>query len=210
MTERGALREYFEDADAAKAFMGAFARLLAKHQNEVNAKYVNPDNVHRFHHGERWSHPADPDVADSETRTHSVEYVTKFEDIVNHNLGLLDQSLRAIGESMHRQFTAMVFSTVADSCDATGNVVSAKEAGSVTAAFVAMLEKMEFHADKDGNVSLPQIHAGADAHRNLTEALNSAPPEVRSEIEALTQLKTERAIERERERKEKFLGYGAA
>jgi hypothetical protein len=71
-----------------------------------------------------------------------------------------------------------------------------------------MMEKIEFVADKHGNVSLPEVHAAPGVAERMISALEAEPPEFVERFEQLKQEKILKAKEREVARKAKFIRYG--
>lgn len=207
---RGMRANYFSDEMGEEGFHQSFVKLLAQLQKESFSKYLRPENTHRFKHGGQWAHPAAPDVLPGDMKTHSAQTEVPFDKLVKHDLTVIDQVLGQITESMERQFTQMMYSTVSAAADAVGNTVDVKAAGSPHEAFAQMIEKIQFSADKFGNVTLPTIHLGAAASQELERSVAHAPPEFHLRMEAIKARKTTEALEREVLRKARFVRYGDA
>lgn len=207
---RGRRANYFSDEMGEEEFHQSFVTLLVQIQKEAFSKYLNPENTHRFKHGGQWSHPAAPDVLPGGMKAHSAQTEVAFDKIVNHDLTVIDQVLVQLAESMERQFAQMMYSTVSAAADAVGNTVDAKAAGSPHEAFAQMLEKVQFSADKFGNVTPPTIHLGPEALQALQRSAADASPEFHQRIEAIKARKTAEALEREVQRKARFSRYGDA
>ena len=201
-------RAYFAYDAGAQAFNDAFTRTIAKIHKDTIAKYLPPENTHRFPHGGTWSDPGNTRALGGQMQTHSAFLETRFEDIVNNNLDIIVRSFGALAESLHQQFATMLYSTVNDVCERTGNTVDAKVEGSLEAAFMAVLEKIELGVDHNGNVSMPEFHVSPDVGKRMLAALENSPPEYKERIEALKTRKTAEALAREAERKAKFVRYG--
>jgi hypothetical protein len=105
---------------------------------------------------------------------------------------------------MKRQFSEMMYSTISDSCEISGNIVDAKKAGSIPASFIEMISKIELSVGRDGKVSMPEIHAGSEMAQKLFTELSSQPPEFSEEVEKIKAEKTAEAFKREEIRKQKF------
>ncbi len=204
----GRRANYFSDEVGEKEFHQSFVKLLAQVQKEAFSKYLNSENTHRFKHGGQWAHPAAPDVLLGDMKAHSAETVVSFDKVVNHDLTVIDQVLDQLSGSMERQFAQMMYSTVSAAAEAVGNTVSAKAAGSPHEAFAQMLEKMEFSADKFGNVSLPTLHLAPETFQALERSAANAPPEFHQRIEEIKARKAEEAVGREIQRKARFVRYG--
>ena len=67
-----------------------------------------------------------------------------------------------------------------------------------------MFRKLELGVDRDGNVSMPQIHVGPELYARLPEEMSKVPPELSAEIERVKAEKIKEALDREAERKGKF------
>lgn len=199
---------YFCDETGEEEYRRSFVELLAKTQKVAFAKYMNPENTHRFKHGGHWSHPAAPNVPPTNMKTHSAETEISFDKIVNHDLTVIDQVIGQISESMESQFAKMLFTNVAAAADAVGNTVDAKAAGSIHEAIAQIFDKVQFSADKFGNVTPPSIYLGNQASQALQNSAANAPPEFHQRIEAIIARKTAEALERETQRKARFIRYG--
>ena len=81
-------------------------------------------------------------------------------------------------------------------------------AGSAHEAIAQMLEKVEFSSDKFGTVTPPTIHAGPETVQAMRKSAADAPPEFHQRIEAINARKTAEAVEREVQRKARFVRYG--
>lgn len=147
------MRRYFSNPSASKAFAKAFADEFAAHQKRIIAQYLRPENTQRFRHSGPWQTPGSlaPDTAEMEE--HSAILETRFDDLVANNLDAIETSLNNLSEAMHRQFAQMLYATVGQASERSGNSIDAKEYGTHTGAFLAMLEKIEFSANKDGEKS---------------------------------------------------------
>lgn len=199
---------YFADDRAIAAFSHAFATHVGGAVKDFVSQFVSPENAHHLRHGEDWRHPGLPDAISGGVQQHTSEVVFKFQDVVNHDLGSIDRHVQKITEDMGRQFQQMMYATISAACDQTGNIVDAKAEGGPLEGFAAMLEKIQFGADKHGKVSEPQIHMGPETLEKLREAEKSASPELLLRINAVRARKTAEAIEREAQRKARFLRYG--
>jgi hypothetical protein len=201
-------RSYFSYEESAEVFNEALIRMLGQARKVATAKYLGPENTYRLLHGGDCTSPGNPDAVGGEMQQHSAFLETRFKDIVANDLSLIERSIQQISAAMDQQFATMFYSTISKTCDRTGNVVDAQEEGSLEAAFMAMMEKIELVADKGGNVTLPQVHVSPDAGARLVAALEATSPEYRERFEALKAKKIEEAVNREAERKAKFVRYG--
>lgn len=208
MTPKKVQAIYFQDKRVASALQKSITEFLSVVQKEIVSRYLSPENTHRLRHGGQWEHPGLPNAVNGDIEQHSSVAEIRFEDIVNHDLGLIDRFAQKFAQDMERQFAQMMYSTISTACDQTGNTVDAKASGDLCEAFAEMLEKIEFCSDKFGNVKLPEIHAGSEAASNLKKAVEDAPPEFHIRMEKIKARKIAEALDREAKRKARFVRYG--
>lgn len=201
-------RGFFEDEIVGVECQKAFHQLLVFARKKVVNKYLPPQNTQRIRHGGDWRHPGLPNAVEGGLQQHSSMVEIRFEDLAKHDLGVIERVVQQLSNDMEQQFLGMMFATVGTACEQTGNTVDAASAGSTEEAFAQMLEKIEFSADKKGNVSLPEIHTGPEAFARLSEALGNAPQSFHQRIEEIKARKIADAIKREEERKARFARYG--
>ena len=201
-------REYFIDEAGAKAFNAAFLQLIAERQKEVVAQYMPPENTHRLRHLGAWSHPGAPEAVGGEIQQHSATVETQFQDLIDNDLDTIHRNVRNLLDAMHQHFAQMLYSTVSSACEQTGNTVDAQAAGSVENAFLEVIEKIQFVANKNGEVGFPQLHASPDTAERMRRALETVSPEFKARLDDLTRRKIEEAQGREAERKARFARYG--
>lgn len=199
---------YFIDDIGAAAFSTAFTLMLATLQKEIVSQYISPGNTRRFRHGGDWNHPGTPEAIGNGMQTHSAEVETTFQDLIDNDLGAIARTAQHLSETMHQQFAQMLYSTLGAACDLAGNTVDAKAEGSLEQAFMSVIEKIQFSADKNGKVTLPEVHVAPDTAARMIAALEAASPEYKERLEILKARKIEEALEREVERKAKFARYG--
>ena len=108
-------------------------------------------------------------------------------------------------EGVHSEFMKMIYQTVHEATERTGNVVDAEQHGSPAKAFMEMLRKIEFGVDRDGAVSRPQIHLGSEIYEKFTKDIEAQGVEFREKVEELTAAKEAAALEREAKRKARFV-----
>lgn len=201
-------KSYFAERAALAAFDKALLNHVRAIIKQVVSQFVSPENSQRLRHGGSWSHPGNPEAVSTGMQEHSAELYVTFEDIVAHDLGAIDRHAEKIVEAMLGQFMQMMYSTVSAACDQTGNVVDAKDAGGPLEGFAAMLEKIQFSADKHGKVTLPQVHLHPDAFKRMQDAQKTASPELLRRIEETKARKTAEALQVEALRKARFVKYG--
>ncbi|MEY9717894.1 hypothetical protein ABIA22_000384 [Sinorhizobium fredii] len=189
----------------ARDFDRAVTRQVQAEFKKIGSRMMPDRNTQRFSHGRSWlTKPNNGGDEAGEMQMHSFEFSTRFEDIVSHNLEILPDFRRRVAESMHRQLMESLYETIERSTSKSGNVVDAKEHESMAQAFLAALRQIEFGVDEDGNVSMPEFHLGAEAHKKMMASLEVQSQEFEAEVEQVKAEKIAKALERERERLSKF------
>lgn len=206
-TEKTKRRHYFIFKREGIAFTRSMTQLLADSHGAMVAQHISHDNIESYSHGAGSYHPAAPELGETKLQQSSAVMETKFEDIVAQNLSILPNTLTKLLQTMERNFFSMLYSTVNESCEASGNSVSAKEAGSNAKAFLEMLKKIEFGVDRDGQVSLPSLHVSPEMGDKMMRELQAQPEEFKQEVEAVKKAKAEAALEKELARKRRFKGW---
>lgn len=187
----------------ASLVMQVFGQEVVKQLRKSQHAYVDPRNVQRFLHGRSWqSHQSyDPDQV-SELERHQHQMNIEFDDIILRRLEIIENTLNKLSSEMAETFIKSLYSTVSETCDKYGNVVNAGK--EPARAFIEMLEKIEFGVDRNGNVSIPQIHAGTAAIETFRrdETMNSI--EFGDKVAKIKETKSAEALEKEAARKAKF------
>ena len=145
--------------------------------------FVSEENTLRLNHGSTWEHSARAPSPDTELHTISAEWTIPFKDIADNDLSLIERSVMPMNEQLERQFALNMYATVGAAAEKVGNVVDAQAAGSFAQSMLEMLKKIELGVDRDGNVSMPQVHVGPDAYARIEQELKNVPPELTAEIQ---------------------------
>lgn len=196
---------FFEEA---AAFDREFIAAVGSCVDERRARLIPRENVLMHHHGRNWqSHNSTSPDEVSSTKTY--EHVMEFPraDIVQGKLDLIPKKIEELASQFDFSFTAGIYETVSEACDRSGNVVSASEL-SPAEAFRQVLEQIEFGVDRHGNPSLPAFHGGKLAIEALQKDLESKGQQFADELDQIKQAKIATAMEREAERKSKFISEG--
>lgn len=202
-------RFYFSMKRGAKKFMDALTQTLAEAHQEARQKFVSGENVHHLRHGAGWRLWSASERSDDDSfKVHSTEIQTSLEDIADHSVESLIPAMRRAAEDMEAQLAVSVYGLLNETCESSGNVVSASSQTSLAETFYETIEKIEFGADKFGNVQLPSLHADKEVVSKMLHALESAPDDFKKRFEELKERKIQEALRREIERKTRFVSYG--
>lgn len=194
----------FDDPQEERAFERTVVKLMGRLVERERGALVSARNVLRMNHGRNWVHSAREPEPDTTMHSLSTELLLPFKELADNDLDLITRSIVPVSEDMSRQFAQTMYSMVGAVAERVGNVVDAKAAGSVSASLIEMMSKIELGVDRDGNVSMPQIHAGPEAHAKLVEGLKNMSLEDAAELERLRMEKSQQALNREEERRGRF------
>jgi hypothetical protein len=194
----------FERHEEDREFEASMASLMARMQDRSRKIFISEHNVLRMNHGANWVHSArEPDPGNT-MHTISAEWMIPFKGIAENDLGLIAQTILPINEEMERQFARNMYGVIGAGAEKVGNVVNAKQTDSFSQSMLEMFRKIEFGVDRDGNVSMPQIHVGPDMYERIVNEMQNVPAEFTAEIEQVKAEKIQLALDRETERKAKF------
>jgi hypothetical protein len=199
--------EFFERNAIGEAIHVAFMRHLARTQSTIMATYMPPENVQRYRHGGSWRNPGANDDRETGMQVHSAQHAVGFDDVVGHDLPMINRFTESVTDQFHQQFALMFYSTIGEAAESVGNTVDA--AGMAPEeAFYNLLEAVEVSADPDGSIRWPEFRGGGDFPDTVAKAVEAAGPEYRARLETLVAAKTEKALAKEAERKTRFARYG--
>lgn len=165
--------------------------------------YVDSKNVHSFNHGTSWqSHNSYAPDRVSQLQSQSHESRIAFEDILIGKLQIIPKSLNSLVESLMDGFGQSFLNTISQVCEENDRVV--RSAGSLGEQILAALDSVEFSVGRDGTVQVPQLIVGADIMKQILSESSLHSSELQAKADAITELKSTQALEREYARKAKF------
>ena len=179
----------------------SLAEKIADAQKEMYLRYISPDNIYAYSHGESWSNPASGDSSPSKMNTISAELIFPFERLKNGDLSIIRESVDSMSNQMGEQFIHSMFQTVNEVCEKSGQLVDGKNISAAEAIMLAF-EKIEFSVNRNGEVEMPSLYTANP--ESMHAALMQQGTEFHERFESLKQAKTEEALDREKNRKAKF------
>jgi len=195
----------FKYRGRAQEFDEAFTRQVAADLERARDTLISPRNAQRFSHGRSWqTKPTEHGDEAGEMTAHSFEFLSPFDDVVNHDLEKFLSARQRLVEGMMGQFQASLYQTISQSTEKSGNTVAATPEHSPAESFLAAMEMIEFGIDENGEVSLPQIHMGREAFEKTLASLEAQGPEFTERLGQVKAEKAERARQRENDRLGKF------
>jgi hypothetical protein len=197
--------EHFSTRNEQRIFREMETELMGELREAKINTTLSPENIMRYHHGAGWhTHGVNEDIDDAgKFESQSLTTEIKFEDILNQRMDV-SAYFNKIADHVHGMQMRLLYKVVGESTDKSGNIVSTKVEGSIANSFLAMLRKIEFGVDRNGNVSMPQIHAGKEMSEKMLQELQAQGAEFQAEVEKVKAEKTAQALEREAERLARF------
>lgn len=188
-----------------KQFSEAFTDQVAAELRKRCDELVSPRNAQKFSHGRMWkTKPTEYGDDAGEMQAHSFEFLSRFDDVVNHDLTKFVEARNRLVAGLMAQFQASLYQTISQSTEKSGNTVVVGPGQSPAEAFLAALEMIEFGIDENGEVSLPQFHMGREGFEKTIADLEAQGPEFTERVEQVKAEKSELARQRESERLAKF------
>jgi hypothetical protein len=188
-----------------KEFSEAFTKQVAAELQKRREELISPRNAQKFSHGRMWkTKPTEHGDEAGEMQAHSFEFLSRFDDVVNHDLAKFVEARNRLVDGLMGQFQASLYETISQSTEKSGNTVVLGPGQSLAEAFLAALEKVEFGIDENGEVSLPQFHMGREGIEKTMADIEAQGPEFTERVERVKAEKSDLARQRERERLAKF------
>jgi hypothetical protein len=188
-----------------KEFNEAFTKQVGAELQKRREEFISSRNVQKFSHGRMWkTKPSEHGDEAGEMQALSFEMLSRFDDVVNHDLSKFVEARNRLVVGLMEQFQVSLYQTISQSTEKSGNTVAVGPGKSPAEAFLAALRMIEFGIDENGEVSLPQIHMGRDAFKKTVVDLEMQGPEFKERVEQVKAEKSELARQRERERLAKF------
>jgi hypothetical protein len=191
---------FFDMAEESNGFSSSMNKMIAEFIAKSAGERIPAANHQVFSHGRQWTHPAHENAIPGVMQEHSAEMVMPFADIVGGDFKLVHrlvlQMVKAFNDSMAR----MLYETLGAACEQSGQIVDGRDKP-FPEAFLEGFKKIEFGVDRDGKVSMPEIHVG---NPDMIKQLEAAPPEFQAEVERVKAEKIAKALEVEADRKKKF------
>ena len=197
----------FRLSSKTSEFDGALNEELSSKLQEQTRAMISRENALGYSHGTKWrTRTSENDGGDNEgeMQLHSSEVAIPFQEIVDNDLSSLGRYQNTIISGMMQQFMCSLYQTLNAATAKTGNVVDAKGSEFKAEQFIELLEKIEFGVDREGNVSMPEIHAGPGLAEKMLQELYSQGADFEERVQEIIKRKSEAALAKEEERKSKF------
>ncbi len=188
----------------ASAVQASFTRMLSDICEKGRGRYIDPENVEKYHHGQSWvaHYASDPEGATTMMEiSHQLEIPMRR--VIDGDFRLFEEYMHLLAEKFHTSFVRNLYQTVSNSAERVGNTVSA-EGKTYADAFLETLGKIDFGVDRDGKVSLPQFHVPASTGDKIVHHLEAQGQDFKDKVDKLKEEKSKAALQQEAERKARF------
>ncbi len=158
---------------------------------------IPEENTEQFYHGGGWTHQR----ADGSTHQGSFEESrsqseVRYEDLIGFRVDVLPRFIEEMAEGIFGAIMSRMYEVAGEAAESVGNVVDGKGKTSAQA-FLESLRQIEFGVDRDGHVTMPQLHLHPSVAQKMLDDLNAQGPEFRAEVERVQREKAKAALERE-------------
>jgi hypothetical protein len=192
----------------SRRFGEALLKIAVDAQKEQLSAYISRENIQSFHHGRGWLTIREEGAEESTLDKHGIELEINYESIVSNDVQRLFDFVGSFVNGFTQQMVEKMFSIVSDACDKSGNVVKGSDHASNAEAFLAILKKVEFSVNENGQVEMPQLHMPPGEAKKWLDELNAQGPEFVEEVEKIKREKALAAIEKEKARLSKYKSIG--
>jgi hypothetical protein len=193
---------FFELREETDAFSTSVMQMIAKMVRQGAGARIPSENHQVYSHGRAWQHPANEYAATSEMHEQRAEFETSFDDIVHGDFEVIPRMVTTLVTQFNDAMARMMYQNIAEVCEANGQTVDAR-GRPFAEAFLEMFQKIEFGVDRDGTVSMPELHVGQNPAKLIAE-LEAMPKEFHEEFKRLKQEKIDKALAEEAARRSKF------
>jgi hypothetical protein len=198
----------FPASEASEAFTRSLAEMAQAIVDQNRARFVSPENVLRFRHGEGWNirrADASEDVG-SFKKIEVLKLIGK-DRIVSNDLDALLAFVRETAKEFSEHDERLMIETVSQAAEQSGNEVSASETGSPARSYLEALKSLTFSADKEGNVNMPQLVLSPEGEKMLWADLEGQGPAYDLEVKAVQLEKAAEAVREELNRLSRYEGF---
>jgi hypothetical protein len=198
----------FPASEASEAFTRGLAEMAQAIVDQNRARFVSPENVLCFRHGEGWNiRRADASEDVGSFRKIEVLKLIGKDRIVSNDLDALLAFVRETAKELSEHDERLMIETVSQAAEQSGNEVSASETGSPARSYLEALKSLAFSADKEGNVSLPQLVLSPEGEKMLRADLEGQGPAYDLEVKAVQLEKAAEAVREELKRLSRYEGF---
>jgi hypothetical protein len=196
----------FPASEASEAFTRSLAEMAQAIVDQNRARFVSPENVLRFRHGEGWNiRRADASEDVGSFKKIEVLKLIGRDRIVSNDLDALLAFVRETAKEFSEHDERLMIETVSQAAEQSGNEVS--ETGSPARSFLEALKSLTFSADKEGNVSLPQLVISPEGEKMLRADAEGQGPAYDLEVKAVQLEKAAEAVREELNRLSHYEGF---
>lgn len=194
----------FRYPDIERLFMGSFASAVGNNAKALREQYMAPENVLKFTHGKTWEAPANElgDKVGTVTR-HGTETELKLADVVAGKIERIFMDVDTVTNQMHSQMERMLFDTMRQATDKTGQVVDGRNK-TLPEAMYETVEMLELPLSDDGELSMPTMFIHPSQSKELEEQIAKIDPQFDERFAELKLRKKNEAEVREKARLARF------
>lgn len=189
------------ESEALSGFTNEIIERTRPHRDQM----IDPNNNLMYRHGLTWSGPA-IEHGDSEGvfTKHSTVVKTNFDDILKGDLALVNKTINEFSQAVNRDFSKMLFSTMQDATEKTGNIVRGSSKKSFPEIMTEMLGKIKFSVDKNGNISRPTMFISPEQGEKWEKEMADMDKTTKHILDEIIKEREQEAISDERTRLAKF------
>ena len=199
----------FPASEASEGFTRSLEELTQALVDQNRARFIPPENILRFRHGEGWNIRR-ADASEDVGSFKEIEVLQSIgkDRIISNDLTALLEFVRATVKELSERNERLIIETIAQAAEQSGNEVPASEVGSPAESYLEALKRIKFSADREGNVNMPQLMLPPEDEKKLQEDPRGQGPAFDLEVEAVKLEKGAEAVREELNRLSRYEGFG--
>jgi hypothetical protein len=199
----------FPASEASEGFTRSLAESTQALVDQNRARFIPPENILGFRHGEGWNiRRADASEDVGSFKVIEVLQSIGKDRILSNDLNALLEFVQAMVKELSERDERLIIENIARAAEQSDSEVSAPEAGSPAESFLEALKRVKFSADKEGNVSKPQLILSPETEKKMREDPRGQGPAFDLEVKAVTLEKEAEAVREELHRLSRYEGFG--
>lgn len=198
----------FPADEASEGFTRSLAESTQALVDQNRARFIPPENILRFRHGEGWNIRR-ADASEDIGSFKDIEVLQSIgkDRILSNDLNALLEFVQAMVKDFSERDERLMIETIARAAEQSGNEVSAPEVGSPAESFLEALKRIKLSADKEGNVSTPQLILTPEIEKKMREDPRGQGLAFDLEVKAITLEKEAEAVREELHRLSRYEGF---
>ena len=200
----------FPASEASEGFTRSLEELTQALVDQNRARFIPPENILRFRHGEGWNIRR-ADASEDVGSFKEIEVLQSIgkDRIISNDLTALLEFVRATVKELSERNERLIIETIAQAAEQSGNEVSGVRGGLPGRILLGSAKAYQvFRRIAEGNVNMPQLMLPPEDEKKLQEDPRGQGPAFDLEVEAVKLEKGAEAVLGRTNRLSRYEGFG--